>query len=101
MIRYSFTQSLRGDFQYLKADFIIDCKIGERLLDPTDPKYLIEVDHSKLCKNRAANLTLFMQKQRALKRPRDANLDSATTPAGTSSSYSVSASSFWFLWEHL
>ena len=63
---FSFIKSTRGDFNYIRASFLIECKLAGRLLDPTP--YLIEVDRSKFIKNSQENLSQFTQKQRALTR---------------------------------
>ena len=57
-------QSTRGDFNYIKADFLIQCHISGCLLDPAP--FPIEVDHSKFVKNRRTNITKFMERQRSI-----------------------------------
>lgn len=73
---FSFMKSTRGDFTYIKAQFLVDCKSKGELLDinsqivSTDgqsstPKYVMHLNQSLCVKNRMSNTTRFMQRQRS------------------------------------
>lgn len=79
---FSFVKSTRGDFTYIKAQYVLDCFDENALIDidsvyPDDvdgqprnpnagqPKYVMQINRSLCVKNRMANITRFMERQRS------------------------------------
>ena len=61
-----FLQATRSSFKFVKANYIVDCFLGEELLDPTLPAYSIKYDATHFVKGkRKTHVTSHMARQRS------------------------------------
>jgi hypothetical protein len=62
---HSLLQTTRGDFLYIKPEFLTECEKEQKLLDPAP--FLFEVNRSRFVQNKKKSMTRLMEQQRGLK----------------------------------